>query len=82
MLRLYADKAEGHLLGASILAPHGEHLGHLLNWCIEQRLTILQMVRMPFYHPVLEEAIQPVLRDLVRQSDWHTGPYPPDLEVL
>ena len=22
------------------------------------------------------------LRDLVRQSDWHTGPYPPDLEVL
>ncbi|MFZ0468136.1 MAG: dihydrolipoyl dehydrogenase [Thiogranum sp.] len=82
MLRLYADKADGRLLGASILAPHGEHLGHLLNWCIEQRLTILQMVRMPFYHPVLEEAIQPVLRDLVRQSDWHSGPYPPDLEVL
>jgi dihydrolipoamide dehydrogenase len=82
MLRLYADKASGRLLGASILAPHGEHLGHLLNWCIEQRLTILQMLRMPFYHPVLEEAIQPILRELVGQSDWHDGPYPPDLETL
>jgi len=82
MLRLYADKASGRLLGASILAPHGEHLGHLLNWCMEQQLTILQMVRMPFYHPVLEEAIQPVLRELVGQSDWHDSPYPPDLEAL
>lgn len=82
MLKLYADKSSGRLLGACMVAPHGEHLGHLLNWCIEQQLTILQMVRMPFYHPVLEEAIQPVLRDLVGQSDWHDSPYPPDLEPL
>jgi dihydrolipoamide dehydrogenase len=82
LLRLYADKASGRLLGASILAPHGEHLGHLLNWCIEQRLTVLQMVRMPFYHPVLEEAIQPVLRDVIGQSEWHQSPYPPDLELI
>jgi dihydrolipoamide dehydrogenase len=81
-LRLYADKSSGRLLGASMVAPHGEHLGHLLNWCIEQRLTVLQMVRMPFYHPVLEEAIQPVLRDLIHQSDWHQSPYPPDLELV
>jgi dihydrolipoamide dehydrogenase len=82
MLNLYADKSSGRLLGACMAAPHGEHLGHLLNWCIEQQLTILQMVRMPFYHPVLEEAIQPVLRDLVAQSDWHDSPYPPDLEQI
>ena len=82
MLRLYAGKADGRLLGASILAPHGEHLGHLLNWCMEQRLTIPQMLRMPFYHPVLEEAIQPILRELVGKSDWHDSPYPPDLETL
>jgi dihydrolipoamide dehydrogenase len=82
LLRLYADKATGRLLGASILAPHGEHLGHLLNWCVEQRLSVLQMLRMPFYHPVLEEAIQPVLRDLIHQSDWHQSPYPPDLELI
>ncbi len=82
MLRLYADKASGRLLGASLLAPHGEHLGHLLNWCIEQQLTILQMLRMPFYHPTLEEGIQAVLRDMIGRSDWHQTPYPPDLETL
>ncbi len=82
MLKLYADKTSGRLLGASMVAPHGEHLGHLLNWCIEQQLSILQMLRMPFYHPVLEEAIQPILRDMVGQSDWNDSPYPPDLELL
>jgi hypothetical protein len=40
------------------------------------------MVRFPFYHPVLEEAIQPVLRDLVAQSGLGPEDYPPDLELL
>ena len=82
VLRLYADKATGRLLGAAMLAPHAEHLGHLLTWCMEQQLTILQMVCMPFYHPVLEEALQPVLRDMVHQSGLGSDQYPPDLELL
>jgi len=81
-LRLYADKTSGKLLGASMVAPHGEHLGHLLNWCIEQDLTLLQMVRMPFYHPVLEEAIQPVLREMVASGGFAADELPPDLERL
>ncbi|MFQ5642277.1 MAG: dihydrolipoyl dehydrogenase [Thiogranum sp.] len=82
LLRVYADKASGRLLGAAMIAPHGEHLGHLLNWCMEQNLTVQQMVCMPFYHPVIEEAIQPALRDLVRQSGLGSEQYPPDLELL
>jgi len=81
-LRLYADKTTGTLLGASMIAPHGEHLAHLLNWCIEQNLTVLQMVHMPFYHPVLEEAIQPVLRHLVAEGGFAPDGLPPDLERL
>ncbi len=82
VLRVYADKASGRLLGAAMIAPHAEHLGHLLNWCIEQDLTIQQMVRMPYYHPVIEEALQPVLRDLVHSSGLGSDQYPPDLELL
>ena len=82
MLRLYADKSTGRLLGATIFAAHAEHLGHLLNWCMEQELTVQKMVAMPFYHPVMEEAIQPVLRDLVQQSGLGPDHYPPDLELL
>ncbi|TCK18355.1 dihydrolipoamide dehydrogenase [Thiogranum longum] len=80
LLRLYADKSTGKLLGASMIAPHGEHLGHLMNWCIEQELTVLQMVRMPFYHPVLEEAIQPVLREMIVNGGFVKDDLPPDLE--
>jgi len=79
---MYADKTSGRLLGAAMIAPHGEHLGHLLNWCIEQELTVQKMVCMPFYHPVIEEAIQPALRDLVSQSEFGSDKYPPDLEPL
>jgi dihydrolipoamide dehydrogenase len=82
VLRLYADKASGRLLGAAMVAPHAEHLGHLLTWCIEQNLTLQQMLPMPFYHPVLEEALQPVLRDLLEQSGLGSDQYPADLELL
>lgn len=82
VLRVYADKATGRLLGACMVAPHAEHLGHLLNWCMEQNLTIQEMVRMPYYHPVIEEALQPVLRDMVHQSGLGSEQYPPDLELL
>ncbi len=81
-LRLYADKTTSRLLGAAMIAPHAEHLGHLLNWCMEQNLTIQQLLRMPFYHPVLEEVLQPVLRDLIHQSGLGSEQYPPDLELL
>ena len=48
----------------------------------KHELTILQMVRMPFYHPVLEEAIQPVLREMVTKGGFMTDDLPPDLERL
>lgn len=82
MIRMYADKHSGVFLGAEMVAPHAEHLGHLLVWCLAQQLTVQQMVRMPFYHPVIEEAIQPMLRDLVAQGGFETGDYHVDLEPL
>ncbi len=69
LLKLFANKADGVLLGASMVAPHGEHLGHLIAWAIEQKMNVLHMLRMPFYHPVIEEALQPLLRDLLEASD-------------
>ena len=47
-----------------MIAPKGVNLAHLLCWCIEQGLTVGQMLRMPFYHPVIEEALQAALYDL------------------
>ena len=64
VLRIYADKASGRLLGGEMIGPKGENLAHLLCWCIEQGLTVGDLLRMPYYHPVIEEALQAALYDL------------------
>jgi dihydrolipoamide dehydrogenase len=55
---LYADKETKKLLGGELVMPHAEHFAHLLAWAVAQELTIKQLIKMPFYHPVLEEAVQ------------------------
>ncbi|MBK1720685.1 dihydrolipoyl dehydrogenase [Thiocystis violacea] len=69
VIRLYADKASGKLLGGEMITPKGENLAHLLCWCIEQGLTVGELLRMPFYHPVIEEALQAALYDLYGKID-------------
>jgi dihydrolipoamide dehydrogenase len=69
VLRVYAEKATGQLLGAEMIGPKGEHLAHLICWCIEQGLTVGEMLRLPYYHPVIEEALQAALYDLYRKVD-------------
>jgi len=69
ILRVYADKRSGRLLGAEMIGPKGEHLAHLICWCIEQGLTVGRLLRMPFYHPVIEEALQAALYDVYGKVD-------------
>ncbi len=67
MIRIYGDKRNGKILGASMIGPRCEHLAHLLAWSIEQNLGVVDMLRMPYYHPVIEEALQDALHDLVKK---------------
>lgn len=62
-LRLYAARPSGELLGAELCVPHGEHLAHLLALAIQRKLSVHDVLRMPFYHPVLEEGLRSALRD-------------------
>lgn len=64
LLSVYGDLASGRLLGAEMLAPGAEHLAHLLAWALQTRMTVPQIVAMPFYHPVIEEGLRTALRDL------------------
>jgi dihydrolipoamide dehydrogenase len=64
LIRVYAEKDSGRLLGAGLIAPHGEHLAHALAWGIQRRLTVFDMLELPFYHPVVEESLQSALVDL------------------
>jgi dihydrolipoamide dehydrogenase len=64
LLNVYGDIATGRLLGAEMIGPAAEHLGHLLAWALQNQMTIAQMLEMPFYHPVIEEGLRTALRDL------------------
>ena len=76
LIRLYADARRGNLLGIELCCPHGEHLAHLLALAIQQGLTVRELLRMPFYHPVVEEGLRGALRDAAgKLSDDQT----PDL---
>ena len=66
-LNVYADAISGCLLGAEMCAPAGEHLAHLLALAVSQKLSVAQLLSMPFYHPVLEEGLRSALRDAARQ---------------
>lgn len=66
-LQVYADRATGRLQGAEMCAPEGEHLAHLLALAVQQKLTVHDLLGMPFYHPVLEEGLRTALRDAARQ---------------
>lgn len=69
VIRVYANKQSGRLLGAEMVTPRGEHLAHLLAWCIQKKMTVGELIQMPFYHPVMEEALQAALTSLYHQVE-------------
>lgn len=67
LLRIYADKSSGRLLGAAMVAARGEHLAHLLGLAIERGETAASLLEMPYYHPVVEEMLRGALQNVVSQ---------------
>jgi dihydrolipoamide dehydrogenase len=65
-LQVYAERGSGRLLGAEMIGPAAEHLGHLLAWSVQRGDTVQQMLDSPFYHPVVEEGLRTALRDAQR----------------
>ncbi|MDQ2138535.1 dihydrolipoyl dehydrogenase [Alcaligenaceae bacterium B3P038] len=63
MLRVYADRSNGKLLGAEMVCPGAEHLAHMLAWSVQQSLTLHDLRALPFYHPTLQEGLRTALRD-------------------
>jgi dihydrolipoamide dehydrogenase len=63
LLHVYAAIEDGAFLGAEMLGPEAEHIGHLLAWALQMKLTVQQMLDLPFYHPVVEEGVRSALRD-------------------
>lgn len=73
-LRVYAAPESGRLLGAELCAPEGEHLAHLIALAIDRETTVRDFLRLPFYHPVVEEGLRSALRDAAAKLPGSGGP--------
>ncbi len=74
IVRVYGETGSGRFLGAEMIGPAAEHIGHLLSWAVQHGLTVQQMLDSPFYHPVVEEGVRTALRELKTALDL---PVPP-----
>ena len=74
LLRVYGEHGSGLFMGAEMFGPAAEHIAHLLAWSAQRRLTVSEMLEMPFYHPVIEEGLRTALKDLNRNLS--IGPAP------
>ena len=83
LLRLYAEKSTGKLVGAEMAVPDGEHLAHSISWAIQRGLTVFEMLELNFYHPVTEEGIRAALRTAARAIEKReSGPEIPLCHIL
>lgn len=74
LLRVYGEHGSGLFMGAQMFGPAAEHLAHLLAWCVQKRMTVSEMLEMPFYHPVIEEGLRTAIKDLSKKL--RIGPAP------
>lgn len=74
LLRVYGERDTGRLLGAEMIGPAAEHLGHLLAWTIDSRHSVAETLAKPFYHPVIEEGLRTALRTLNARLGFDANP--------
>lgn len=74
LLRVYAERDTGRLLGAEMIGPAAEHLAHLLAWTIDGSNTVSDALAKPFYHPVVEEGLRTALRTLNARLGFEANP--------
>lgn len=76
ILRVYAN-LNCEFIGAEMFAPRAEHLAHELAWAAQSKLTVQQMMSLPYYHPTVEEGVRTAIRDLGKKLGV-AGQCPPE----
>lgn len=64
LLHIYACKNTDKVLGASMVGPDAEYIGHILATAITNDICVKQLLDTPFYHPTILEGLRTALRDV------------------
>jgi dihydrolipoamide dehydrogenase len=78
LVRVYADRRDGSLLGGEMFGPQVEHTAHLLAWVVGRGVD--RILELPFYHPVVEEGIRTALRSAAHQLQLVPAPCAHELD--
>lgn len=68
LLHVYMRRSDQRFVGAEMVGPDAEHVAHLLAWALQMELTVPQMLKLPFYHPTIEEGIRTSLREALKAA--------------
>ncbi|WP_201585545.1 dihydrolipoyl dehydrogenase [Psychrobacter jeotgali] len=64
LLHIYGCKKTDSILGASMVGPDAEYIGHILANAITNNITVKKLLDAPFYHPTILEGLRSALRDV------------------
>lgn len=64
LLHIYGCKQTDKVLGASMIGPDAEYIGHILATAITNDICVKQLLDTPFYHPTILEGLRTALRDV------------------
>ncbi len=64
LLHIYGCKKTDKVLGASMVGPDAEYIGHILATAITNDICVKQLLDTPFYHPTILEGLRTALRDV------------------
>lgn len=64
LLHIYGCKKTDKVLGATMVGPDAEYIGHILATAITNDICVKQLLDAPFYHPTILEGLRTALRDV------------------
>ncbi len=67
LLHVYGCKETHTILGASMVGPDAEYIGHIIANAITNDLSVKNLLDTPFYHPTILEGLRTALRDVQDQ---------------
>ena len=69
LLHIYACKKTDRVLGASMVGPDAEYIGHILATAITNDISVKDLLDTPFYHPTILEGLRTALRDVQHKME-------------
>ena len=69
LLHIYGCKKTDRVLGASMVGPDAEYIGHILATAITNDLSVKDLLNTPFYHPTILEGLRTALQDVQHKME-------------